>query len=243
MQCVKCAIELDDVSWLPSRRKRNVHVCKFCIQKDNNYRYLKNKEKYLKNIKNNYKLLKQKVFDYYGGKCEICKQNNYDFLSLDHINGNGRKQRKELLSIDSGTSFYKYVFKNKPNDLRILCYNCNCKKKITYFHLQEKFKENCKFCNSNENVIYKICRSCKNKVKHNAKTNVKLQVLEQYGNSCNHCGENNQEFLTIDHINNDGAIHRKNTTNIYTFLKRNNFPKENFQILCYNCNYFKYFNI
>ena len=35
------------------------------------------------------------------------------------------------------------------------------------------------------------------------------KVLIAYGNKCNCCGEKNIKFLTIDHINNDGAEHKK----------------------------------
>lgn len=69
------------------------------------------------------------------------------------------------------------------------------------------------------------------------------EVLSHYGGnppSCACCGETHYEFLCIDHINNDGAEHRRKMgvyggKNIVYWLVRNNFP-EGFQILCYNCN-------
>jgi len=67
-------------------------------------------------------------------------------------------------------------------------------------------------------------------------------VLKEYGNKCNCCGEAYAEFLTVDHINNDGAEHRKNLGSksmLYKWLKKNNFPKDNFQLLCMNCNFSK----
>jgi hypothetical protein len=47
----------------------------------------------------------------------------------------------------------------------------------------------------------------------------------------------NEKFLTVDHINNDGAAHRKKVVSakLYTWLEENRFPV-GFQILCYNCN-------
>jgi hypothetical protein len=46
-------------------------------------------------------------------------------------------------------------------------------------------------------------------------------------------------FLTVDHINNDGAEHRRKIgagiCSLYWWLKKNHFP-DGFQILCYNCN-------
>jgi hypothetical protein len=64
-------------------------------------------------------------------------------------------------------------------------------------------------------------------------------VLAYYGNSCSCCGESLERFLSIDHINNDGATHRKTIrTNIYKWLIRHKFPP-GFQLLCMNCNFGK----
>ena len=70
------------------------------------------------------------------------------------------------------------------------------------------------------------------------KHQAKQEVLDAYGNKCACCGETNWFFLTIDHVNNDGAEHRKTVkpgTQFYIWLKKNNFPPE-FRILCWNCN-------
>ena len=66
---------------------------------------------------------------------------------------------------------------------------------------------------------------------------LKTEVFNHYGNRCACCEETIKKFLTIDHINNDGAIHRKNINgrNVYRWLKKNGYPA-GFQILCYNCN-------
>lgn len=49
------------------------------------------------------------------------------------------------------------------------------------------------------------------------------------------------EFLEIDHVNNDGADHRRETgyTTIYRWLISHDFP-EGFQTLCSNCNRARY---
>ena len=66
---------------------------------------------------------------------------------------------------------------------------------------------------------------------------IREEVFAAYGHKCNCCGENNSAFLTIDHIEGDGSQHRKKIRmSIYRWLKRNGFPKNNFQILCFNCN-------
>lgn len=66
---------------------------------------------------------------------------------------------------------------------------------------------------------------------------LKEEIFEHYGTECVCCGESMLPFLVIDHINNDGANHRKTLKgkNIYQWLKLNNFP-DGFQTLCWNCN-------
>lgn len=70
--------------------------------------------------------------------------------------------------------------------------------------------------------------------------NVKQLVVDGYGGCCNCCGENQLEFLTIDHVYGGGNIHRSESNlsggvTTYNWLIRNNFPKD-FQVLCWNCN-------
>jgi len=66
-------------------------------------------------------------------------------------------------------------------------------------------------------------------------------VIRHYTNNtfkCNCCGEDQYDFMTVDHINNDGKEHRINepsAANIYSYLFRRGFP-EGYQILCWNCN-------
>lgn len=71
----------------------------------------------------------------------------------------------------------------------------------------------------------------------------RLSALETYSKGkfvCACCGCNDYDCLTIDHIYNDGAKHRKEigASNLYSWLKVNNYP-EGFQVLCYNCNMVK----
>jgi hypothetical protein len=65
-------------------------------------------------------------------------------------------------------------------------------------------------------------------------------VVTHYGGKCACCGESTFEFLEIDHINNDGAVHRKKIGkgNTYKWLIANNYPP-GFQVLCSNCNHAK----
>lgn len=85
----------------------------------------------------------------------------------------------------------------------------------------------------------KLCDDCLAAKKiHNAK--YKQMVIDAYGGRCSCCGEDNPAFLSIDHIENDGNKHRQTGVGcgnkFYQWLIRNNFPKDNYQLLCFNCN-------
>jgi hypothetical protein len=74
--------------------------------------------------------------------------------------------------------------------------------------------------------------------RHTSYQRVCKEVFEAYGNKCQCCGESRPEFLVIDHKYNDGAKHRRQlkARNFYHWLRQNNYPKDRFQILCWNCN-------
>jgi len=67
---------------------------------------------------------------------------------------------------------------------------------------------------------------------------LKIKVLKHYGGKCEICKTKDLDILTIDHLNNNGAEHRKQYRKgmrIYQIIEKENYPPE-FQILCFNCN-------
>lgn len=101
----------------------------------------------------------------------------------------------------------------------------------------------CSRCGKNTPVrTRKTCAKCLNRKK------IKIQELKDviykaYGGAvCNCCGEDIRVFLTLDHIDNNGAKHRKELgkatatgRGLYLWIIREKFPPI-FQVLCYNCN-------
>lgn len=75
--------------------------------------------------------IRQETFDAYGGAfCKRCGFTDTRALQLDHVNGTGHVQKKE---IGSGLRLYQFLKKNGyPNqeEYQILCANCNTIKKI-----------------------------------------------------------------------------------------------------------------
>lgn len=71
--------------------------------------------------------------------------------------------------------------------------------------------------------------------------NNKIAVMLHYGGECSCCGEDGLPFLSIDHINGDGADRRRNTkqgVNFYKWIIDNKFPPD-LQVLCISCNFAK----
>lgn len=93
---------------VPVKNIARKHRCEACVEAIR----AKAREKYQK--------LRLDVLKLYGGKCTCCGETETDFLTLDHVNNDGYLDRKK--------SFYLYVWKNRPTDIQVLCYNCNCSK-------------------------------------------------------------------------------------------------------------------
>lgn len=75
------------------------------------------------------------------------------------------------------------------------------------------------------------------------------EAMMAYGGyRCKCCGETEPTFLSLDHINNDGAEHRRSlgyaqngkgaSSQIWKWLRDHGYPK-GFQVLCMNCNHSK----
>jgi len=72
------------------------------------------------------KKIKDKVFDNYGRTCVCCGEDIKEFLTIDHIDGNGTKHRKKI-----NNNLYIWLVKNNfPKGFQTLCFNCNWGKHI-----------------------------------------------------------------------------------------------------------------
>ncbi len=64
-------------------------------------------------------------------------------------------------------------------------------------------------------------------------------IFSWYGSGCACCGESNYYFLTLDHVNNDGAQERKQLggqQQVLSRLWKEQCTLPEYQLLCYNCN-------
>lgn len=64
-------------------------------------------------------------------KCKRCGFTDIRTLQLDHIDGGGRQARQNNSTMRGGTAFYSYLRRNNyPDNLQVLCANCNFIKKF-----------------------------------------------------------------------------------------------------------------
>lgn len=141
----------------------------------------------------------------------------------------------------------------------VSCFRCNkdknrsgayCNECLNEINLEKKnkrqfWKENglCTMCGKQQDASGLLCKNCllKRSGRH---LSLKTKVMEAYGGSCVCCGDTFIGRLTIDHICNNGAEHRRELGNkggsgFYQFLIKNNFPPD-YQVLCSSCNLCKH---
>lgn len=203
-------------------------------------RYSEDKKKYLdmcKSYRESHKEeisqklfnIKKTIIDHYGGACVLCGERNIGFLTLDHINNDGHIERRSKKYKEGRIQYYRRIIREGfPNTLQVLCWSCNRKKYFEYLR--------CKPKSQNYYAIYVRKRNAM----------LKERVLSHYGNKCECCSETDMDKLSIDHIHNDGAKHRKDNKmksgqEFYKWLIKNNFP-DGFRCLCHNCNMGRYMN-
>ena len=71
------------------------------------------------------------------------------------------------------------------------------------------------------------------------KERIRQEFLTAYGRRCSCCGEDDPLFLTLEHLNGDGKIHREkkgSKEGMLFDLRRQAWPKDRYALLCFNCN-------
>lgn len=114
----------------PYYKRKEKGLCVRCgLPKDNEtIRCNKCKDEMSKARKKIYDQNKRVIFEYYGGKCTCCGEANPLFLTIDHINNDGSKHRKNK---QFRSNPFHWIIKNDfPDDLQLLCFNCNCGRQL-----------------------------------------------------------------------------------------------------------------
>lgn len=138
----------------------------------------------------------------------------------------GKKQcRRCLNTAKSGTRRYR---KKNPNAFKIQYHEA---KRLGY----------CVSCRVPEKPRYRglLCFDC-SLTERQRQVKTKYKAMQKYGGKCSCCGEGRIAFLTIDHVNNDGADRRREPGYhgggaFYRRLLRIEVDPT-LQVMCYNCN-------
>lgn len=84
---------------------------------------------------------------------------------------------------------------------------------------------------------HSLCEPCRSKRKSHYQKQREV-LLQRYGGRCVRCDESDQNVLELDHINNDGSMHRNQIGSgpqaVFYWAVANNFP-DTIQLLCGNC--------
>lgn len=169
--------------------------------------------------------------------CTRCgQQTTHDKTFCDKCLSEDKLNRLERLS----RNICSYCKTNEVVPDKTYCKSCAYKRKIE----REEKKVNGLCCGSGCNNLTfcktSRCIECISKLKQRH-AELRKTIISHYGLKCNcQCGCNvtNIKHLTIDHINNDGAEHRRTIGTggrYYKWIIKNNFPNY-LQILCWNCN-------
>lgn len=108
--------------------------------------------------------------------------------------------------------------------------------------IEKPLDEGFRLINKSSGVYFhSYCKLCDNEITKKYDKKRKLIVINHYSNGtneCKCCGENNIDFLCLDHINNgrgNPPDRRFIGNRLYSHLISKGFP-DGFQVLCYNCN-------
>ena len=117
-----------------------------------------------------------------------------------------------------------------------------CRDLFRSYRLARQARGLCSCGRERDDPELKACEYCRAATReYNRK--LRDEVFEAYGGKiCACCGEDRSEFLQLDHINNDGAAHRREIQrtglSVFCWIRANGFLP-GFQVLCANCNYAK----
>ena len=169
-------------------------------------------------------------------KCNIIKVlNNFHY-------GNGTYNRtytcKSCMKIYARKN---YIEKNgipldKSNiiDGKKLCLKCN----------EWKFIDDMAKADYIKCGLKSICKECvfwRNRIINRIR---RMEFLVEYGGKCVCCGENKIEFLTLEHVKESNVkLIYENISSLLVKLKKLGWPKEGYEIRCFNCNLSKRYGV
>lgn len=130
-KCARCGEELPRSDFVPSSRKEGTDLrypaayCRPCAAvKSQKYRS-ENRESTNASRRRSNRRKKIAALHRYGGKCRCCGEEQWPFLTFQHINADGGKERRSNGYI-RGAEWYNELLNNPVrDDIEVLCWNCH----------------------------------------------------------------------------------------------------------------------
>ncbi len=83
-------------------------------------------KKWRRNHQGTYAKVRQEVLVFLGNKCVKCGIADFRVLQIDHINGNGYKERKQFgKGGQASIKYYRHIIDVQGQNYQLLCANCN----------------------------------------------------------------------------------------------------------------------
>lgn len=173
-------------------------------------------------------------------RCESCQNNHDKEYQREYHAKWGPKRRESLKTLQKCI----HCQRDMPDDEKGRYRVCPiCRDKMRETHRKQTDNGLCSHCRKElSRDGKKLCIACAENGVIQAQYNKSI-MLKEYGSICICCGEEDIRSLTIDHINNDDMDERRavdggrnKSFSIYNHLKKLGWPKDGYQILCYNCN-------
>ena len=120
-KCIRCGVNtpINGLKCLECTKRVKELVLKYT--KEDPRRYNKYRNTFFQKIKD-------KAYKILGEVCSCCGESDRRFLTLDHINNDGYKDKKRRRNLTY--LMYKEVVKDRiEGKYQILCWNCNCGKR------------------------------------------------------------------------------------------------------------------
>lgn len=165
---------------------------------------------YNEKIKKWWRVQRANLIALLGGKCANCGCEDSRILQLNHIGGEGGKDRQRY---SNELRLYAAILSGKRSreDFNILCSNCNA----IYEYEMGRRKVGTRY--------YKL----------------RVQVIQKMGNKCVSCGLADLRVLQVNHINGCSKEERRKYRNPYYFCRdilNGTRPTDDLDLRCGNCN-------
>jgi len=150
-----------------------------------------------------------------GSVCSSCSFSNPLALQIDHVNGGGGKEYKQL----GQHGIHKAVINTKLGTYQLLCANCNWIKRYE--------NRECNQATDNPSSTVKD------------RQHFRQKLLTKFGNTCRICKIKDPRCLQLDHVSGGGSRQRKKSNWYSIYKSALSSTDGQFQLLCANCNWIK----